>query len=81
MEDDLDAAHGRVHALVRAEVALDELDVVLEPGEVRAAPGREVVEHAHVVAAREERAHEVRADEAAAARDERLHRGTSPTTW
>ena len=66
MEDDLDAAHGRVDALVRAQVALDELDVVLEPGEVGPAAGREVVEHADVVAAREQRADEVRADEPAA---------------
>ena len=52
MEDDLDAAHGRVDALVRPQIALHELDVVLEPGEVGAAPGREVVEHAHVVTPR-----------------------------
>ena len=30
VEDDLDAAHGVVHALVAAQLALDDLDVVLE---------------------------------------------------
>ena len=42
-----------------------------EVGEVLAAPGREVVEHPHGVAAGEQRADEVRADEAGAAGDER----------
>ena len=70
VEDDLDAADGRVHALVRAEVALDDLDVPSELREVRPAAGREVVEHADVVAALEQRLDEVRADEAGAAGDE-----------
>ena len=73
MEDDLDAADGVVDALVAAELALDDLDV--EPVEVRARAGREVVEHAHLVAALEQRAHEVRADEAGAAGDERRRHG------
>ena len=68
-------------ALVRAEVAFDHLDVVEELGEVLAAAGREVVEHAHGVAAGEQRADEIRADEAGAARDENLataHASGSP---
>jgi UDP-glucose 4-epimerase len=44
-----------VHALVRAKVALDHLDVPPERGEVPAAAGREVVEHANVVPALEQR--------------------------
>ena len=64
----VDAAHGVVDALVAAELALDDLDV--EALEVRAAAGREVVEHAHLVAPLEQRAHEVRADEAGAPGDE-----------
>ena len=76
-------AHGGVDALVRAQVALDDLDVVGDVGEVLAAAGGEVVEHAHPVAAREQRAHEVRADEAGAAGDEHVatHAGRSATTW
>ena len=70
MEDELDAAHGVVDALVAAQLALDDLDVVLQAGEVRAVAGREVVEHANGVAALEQRADEVRADEAGAAGDE-----------
>ena len=68
VEDDLGAANGVVHALVAAQLALDDLDV--EAGEVRAVAGREVVEHAHLVAALEQRPDEVRADEAGAAGDE-----------
>ena len=68
MVDDLAPADGVVHALVAAQLALDDLDV--EPVEVRAVAGREVVEHAHLVAALEQRANEVRADEAGAAGDE-----------
>ena len=72
VEDDLDALDGRVDALVGAEVALDHLDVVEELGEVLAAAGGEVVEHPHGVAAGEQRANEIRADEPGAARDENL---------
>ena len=82
MEDDLDAAHGGVHALVRAEVALDDLDLAAERREVPAAARREVVEDADVVAALEERRDEVRADEPGAARDEGARHGAfSATTW
>ena len=71
MIDDLDAAHRRVHALVGAQLAFDDLDV--EALEIGAVPGREVVEHAHVVAALQERFGEVRADEAGAAGDQCPH--------
>ena len=46
------AADGVVDALVALDVALDDLDVVGERREVRAVPGREVVEDADVVADR-----------------------------
>ena len=68
MVDDLDAADGVVHALVAAQLALDDLDA--EPVQVRAVAGREVVQHAHLVAALQQRADEVPADEPAAAGDE-----------
>jgi hypothetical protein len=81
VEDHVDAADGGVHALVRTEIALDQVDVVLQLREIGATPGREVVEDANVVAALEQRANQVGADEAAAAGDEGLQRGTSATTW
>ena len=80
MEHELGAADGRVDTLVAPQLSFDHLDVRLEAGEVRAASGREVVEHAHLVAAREQRSNEVRADEARAAGDENLHLGLSATT-
>ena len=82
MEDDLGPADRSMDPFVRTEVALDDLDVASERGEVRAAPGREVVEHADVVAALEQRLDEVRADEPGAARDEdAAHGARSATTW
>ena len=71
MKDDLHAAHGVVHAFVRPELALDDLDV--EPGEVRAVAGGEVVEHTHLVSSFEQRAREVGSDEPSASGDERSH--------
>ncbi len=79
MVDDLDPADGVVHALVAPQLALDDLDV--EPLEVRAVAGREVVEHAHLVAALEQPAHEVRADEAGAAGDEHAGHQATASTW
>src|ERR687891_1305812 len=64
VEDELDASYRVMHALVAPELPLDELDVPVQPREVRAVASREVVEHAHVVAAGEQRAYEVRAEEA-----------------
>src|SRR5262249_35171724 len=81
VKDDLDPAGRGVDALVRAQVPFDELHVVLEAGQVCAAAGREVVEDADLVAAREERPHDVRPDEPAATRDESLHLGVSARTW
>jgi hypothetical protein len=74
--DDLDAARGGVHALVRAQLALDDLDV--QPLEIAPVAGGEIVEHTDVVAALDERVDEVRADEAGAAGDESLHRHHFP---
>ena len=79
MKDGLDAAHGVVHALVAAQLALD--DAHVEAGEVLAAPRGEVVEHPHVLAALEQRAHEVRPDEPSAARDEDAAAHARATTW
>ncbi len=79
MEDDLRAAHGVVNALVAPQLAFD--DAHVEAGEVLAPAGREVVEHAHLVAPLDEGAHEVRADEPAAARDEDAAAHRSATTW
>ena len=82
MEDELDAPHRGVDALVRAEITFHHLDVPPERREVGAASGGEVVEDADVVAALEQRLDEVRADEACAAGDEDLrHAARSATTW
>ncbi len=70
MEDEVDAADGVVDALIAAQLTLDHLDVLLQVGEVSPVAGREVVEHADAVAALEQRADEVAADEPGAARDE-----------
>src|SRR5581483_11598422 len=76
--DDLPAADRVVYALVAAELSFDDVDV--EAVEVRAVPRREVVEHADLVAALEQRAHEVRADEACASGDDRsCHQAAQPT--
>src|SRR5439155_7913741 len=71
VEHELDTSHCCVDALVAAQLALD--DLYVEPFEVVAAPGREVVEHTDVVTALEQRAHDVRADETRSAGDEHLH--------
>ena len=70
MEDDLGPADRSMDTFVGTEVALDDLDVASERGEVRAAPSREVVEHADLVASLEQRLDEVRADEPGASRDQ-----------
>ena len=79
MEDELDSPRRRVDALVAPQLALHELDLVLDVGQVVAVAGREVVEHAHLVAALEQAPDEVRADESRAAGDEDFH--ASATTW
>ena len=70
VEDDLGPADGVVDALVAAQVAFDDLDVVLEPFEVGTPAGGEVVEHPDVVALLQQRANEVRPDESCTACDE-----------
>ena len=74
MEHDLGPANGVVHAFVAPELPFDDLDVMLEAGEIPPAARREVVEHADLVASCEEGADQVRADEPAASCDQRLHR-------
>ena len=71
MEDDLDSARRGVHPLVAAKLTFNDLDFAGELGEIGAVARREVVEHAHVIAAFDERPNEVRAED--------LH--GSATTW
>ena len=73
VEHDLDAGAGARHRRRVAHVALDELDVARHLGQVLALAREEVVEDANPVAARQQRAHDGRADEPGAAGD----RGTS----
>ena len=70
MEHHLGPADGRVDALVGSQVPFDDLDVTPDVGEILPAPCGEVVEDTHAVAARDESAHEVGADETAATRHE-----------
>ena len=79
MIDDVDSAYRVVDAFVAPQLALDDLDV--EPFEIRSVPGREVVEDAHLVAAVEEGAREVRSDEAGATRDEDARHQATASTW
>ena len=69
MENQLDAAHRAVYALVAPQLALDDLDVVLETLQVPSISGREVVDYPHGVSALEKRSDEVGADKAGAACD------------
>ena len=60
-----------------ADVELDQLGAGRQrPVEVLAAAGREVVDDRHLVAAREQRVDQIRADEAGAAGDQSLHRAS-----
>src|SRR5690606_17450395 len=52
--DQLDTVDGTAEVVLVAEVALDQLDVVLDVGDVAAVAGREVVEDADVGAIGEE---------------------------
>ena len=72
MEDELDAANGVVNTLVASQLPLNDFDVVLDPGQVRAVAGGEVVEDADGVAALQQRVHEVAADESGSAGDKDL---------
>jgi len=78
VEDQLDAADRVVNTLVGTQLPLDDLEVVLEMGEVATVPSGEVVEHSDLVAARKQRAHEVRADEPGPARHQHFHAWTLP---
>ena len=81
MEDDLDSAHRVVHALVAPQLALDNLELLDDVGEVSSVAGGEVVEHAHGVALLEQPAREVRADESAAPGDENALAHATAVTW
>lgn len=73
MEDDLAPADGVVDALVASQIALDQLNLVLDAREVVAVAGREVVEDPDLVTAGEQFLNEVRADEARPTCDEDAH--------
>ena len=70
VEDDLDAAHRGVDALVAAQLALDDLDSSTTRRGSARLPVEKLSSTRTVVAALEQRADEVRADEAGAAGDE-----------
>jgi hypothetical protein len=69
MEHKLYAAGCRVDPLVAAQLAFENLDIVLEIGQISAASGGEVIQDAHAVSTLEERSYEIRANESGASRD------------
>ena len=80
VEDHVAAADGVVDALVAAQVALDELYVAVDLGEIAAMTGREVVEDLHGVPARKQLRHEVGADEAGTSCHQDAHFGARLAT-
>ena len=56
VKDELDAVERAGERRLIPDVGLDELDVLADVGEVLAPPRREVVDHAHAVAAGDQRA-------------------------
>ena len=71
MEDELAATDRIVDTFIALDIALDQLDVVGDGGEVLAAAGGEVVEHPHGVTVAEQAANEVGADEPGTTGDQR----------
>ena len=69
VEDEVDAQHRSDDLVWAPDVSLHDLQVGLEPSEVRPASGREVVENSDRVATLQEASNEVRADEAGATGD------------
>ncbi len=74
----VDAAHGGLDRGRVADVAADELDVALDAGEPPQRAAGIVVEHAHGVAAPQQRLDQRRADEAAAAGHQDAPRAHAP---
>jgi hypothetical protein len=70
VKNQLDAAERAGQRAVVANVGLHQLDVLRHLGQVLALTGEEIVDHAHAVAAGEQRARQRRPDEPGAAGDE-----------
>jgi hypothetical protein len=74
MKDDVAPSDRVMDALVALDVALDELDVPVEGGDVRPPAGREVVENPDAMPERGESRSKVGADEASPTGDQDTHR-------
>ena len=75
VEDELGAASRRPDLIGTAHVPFHDFELGLEPGQIGPPPGREVIEYPDLIAAVDQPADEVRADEAGTSCDKDLHRG------
>ena len=73
MEDELNATHGIVDALIAPQFSLHDLDVVRERRQISAITGGKIVENAHGISTLDERSHQGRTDETGPTGDENLH--------
>ena len=71
MEYIINAEHELAQQSEVGKVAKTQLDPLARRGQIIEAAGPEIVDDAHAIAARDQRVHQVRADEAGAAGDER----------
>jgi hypothetical protein len=76
MKNEIAAGHSAEGGRGVVQIGLNELVAAGDRGQVVGAASRQVVEHAHAVAAGNERLDQVRADESAAAGDERSGHGS-----
>src|SRR5262245_33954927 len=78
VEHNLAAFHGLDHGGSIIQVCFDELDLVAELAEISQIPGDEAIEHAHPVAATDERFDQMRSNEPGSTGDElQSHEPTS----
>ena len=73
MEHAVDARGGTAASVQIGDTAANETYLASHRGEVRAAAGRQVVQHRDVVPRGDEVLHQVRADEARTPRDQKAH--------
>ena len=70
MKDAIDAGYCAGHGGSIGQVGFDEIDLLANLPQVFQPPGREIIEHAHLQAALDQRIDQMRADETCSAGDE-----------
>ena len=63
MDDEVRASHRLLDVVQIADVPLDHLDASLQRNQTLAFPGREIVQHSHLIAPLEQAPYDVRPDE------------------